>query len=77
MRLTSIFSFVIVLESYSTNIRTLGFGFCMGIGKVAGAISPFIFLPLYYWNDEATFFILATFCLVASFIVTLLPIELT
>jgi len=50
---------------------------CNCIGKAAGAISPFIFLPLYYQNDEVPFFILGILCLINAYVVTLLPIELT
>lgn len=76
-RLTWNFLNIIAMESYNTRIRTLGFGISNCIGKCAGTIAPFIFIPLYYYHVSLPFLVLALITLVNGVVVDLLPSELT
>lgn len=68
---------IIALESYSTKLRTLGFGTVNCIGKAAGAASPFIFIPLYFDEVFLPFIVLGILTIVNICAVLLLPYELT
>jgi VIT1/CCC1 family predicted Fe2+/Mn2+ transporter len=65
------------LESYNTKYRTLGYGISNCIGKSAGTIAPFIFIPLYLHIEYLPFLVLGIITAITGALVTLLPSELT
>ena len=72
-RLTWIFLTIITLESFNTKLRTLGYGVCNLIGKLFGAVSPFIFIPLYFQQAYLPFLILGVLTIITALNVFLLP----
>lgn len=64
-------------ESYPTHLRTLGVGTAHGIGKIAGALSSFAILPLFYYSTFLPFYFGALFSLICIIILLFYPIDAT
>ena len=65
------------MESYSTRLRTMGYGISNCVGKCFGTIAPFVFIPLYYSKEFLPFMVLSMIATINMFLVVLLPSELT
>lgn len=57
----------VVVESFETSVRATGVGFAMGMGRVAGAITPALAGQLFLWGmDRMHVSILLSLCALAS-----------
>ncbi len=58
-------------ESFQTKIRTKGFGFCCGIGRLGSILMSFVLIPLDAWNQSSVyvcFFILLSIVSCTTFL---------
>jgi putative MFS transporter len=55
-------------ESFETRIRTKGFGFCSGFGRVGAILMPFILIPLDEWKQSSVYVIFAVISGIAGLI---------
>lgn len=65
------------VESYSTVYRSMGVGAAQGIGKIAGALSPFPILWLYYEQPYLPFIVCSALCVVTLAFVLSFPSNAT
>jgi hypothetical protein len=56
-------------ESFETKIRTKGFGFCSGFGRLATVVMPFILFPLDDWSPKSVYITFAILCFLAGYLV--------
>lgn len=73
------FSMIIPLTSelYTTNYRTVGYGFATGVGRFAATISPFVLLSLFYYDVYSGFIIFAILSIFAVYSSHTIPYDTT
>jgi len=68
----------LVTESYSTVYRGLGAGCFWGLGKISGAVAPFVVSPIYYSLGAYIQYLFYAIIYIASMVgVATYPFDLT
>lgn len=62
-------------EMYSTNYRTVGYGFATSMGRMAATVSPYILLPLFYYETYSGFLVFTILSFFASYASHTLPFD--
>jgi hypothetical protein len=52
-------------ETFDTKIRTKGFGFCSGSGRIGSILMPFVLIPMDAWNRGSVYVLFGLLCLIA------------
>ena len=55
-------------ESFQTKMRTKGFGFCSGVGRMGAILMPFILIPLDKWNRASVYLLFCILSILAAWI---------
>jgi putative MFS transporter len=73
------FSMLIPLTSelYSTNYRTVGYGYATSVGRIAATISPYILLPLFNYDTYSGFILFSILSFIAAYSSHLIPYDTT
>ena len=53
-------------ESFDTRLRTKGFGFCSGMGRVGSIVMPFVTIPMDRWKRGSVYILFGVFSLLAA-----------
>lgn len=75
MKLVYAMLYPLSTEAYPTLLRTLGFGFCSGIGRLGAAFIPYLIFSLLEWDLYSSFFIFGVISLIASISSGTLPYD--
>lgn len=54
-------------ESFETKIRTKGFGFCSGFGRMGAILMPFVLMPMDNWKQSSVYILFFVLSMLASF----------
>jgi len=55
-------------ETFETKIRTKGFGFCSGFGRMGSIVMPFILIPLDQWSQASVYILFGVLFFLACFL---------
>jgi hypothetical protein len=58
-------------ECFGTKIRTKGFGFCSGSGRIGAILMPFVLIPLDVWKQGSVYVLFCILSLIACAVVWL------
>ena len=53
-------------ESFETRLRTKGFGFCSGMGRLGSIVMPFVIIPMDQWIRGSVYILFGVASLVAA-----------
>ena len=67
----------LIVESYTTLLRTRGVGSAQTVGKLSGIFAPLLILPVYFQYHYGVFFLLFIIGIIAHIILYLFPMDMT
>ena len=67
----------LIAESYSTLHRSIGIGTALSIGRISGAIAPFVLYPIFLEDKWKPFLIYGYLSIIALVVIATYPVDLT
>lgn len=56
----------LITESFDTKMRTKGFGFCSGSGRIGSIIMPFVVIPMDEWMRGSVYIFFGILSIMAA-----------